>query len=91
MRDILTGVLLASLVLHLALIAVCVWRVWHGENVMDRLVAADLIGTLVLAVFVLIAMIRRDNLFIDVALGLAALSAIGTIALARYTANRQMF
>ncbi|MCS7060010.1 MAG: monovalent cation/H+ antiporter complex subunit F [Anaerolineae bacterium] len=86
------GVLLAvALVIHVGLISVAVWRVWRGETVLDRLLAADVIGTLVLAVFVLMGLIRQNELFIDVALGFAALTFISTIALARYIARRQIF
>ncbi len=91
MKELLNTILLISLVIHIGLIAVCVWRVWRGENVIDRLLAADLIATLVLAIFIIIAIDTGNQRFIDLALGLAALSFIGTIALARYIANRQMF
>jgi multisubunit Na+/H+ antiporter MnhF subunit len=91
MRDIFLIVVVASLVIHIALIAVALGRVWRGDDVMDRIVAADVIGTIVLAIFVILALIRGDALFIDLALGFAALSFIATIALARYIGNRQMF
>lgn len=91
MKELLNTILLISLVIHIGLIAVCVWRVWRGENVIDRLLAADLIATLVLAIFIIIAIDTGNQRFIDLALGLAALGFIGTIALARYIANRQMF
>ena len=52
---------------------------------------ADLLGTLTLAILVLIALIDRDSIYIDVALGLAALGFIGIIALAKYVADEQMF
>jgi multisubunit Na+/H+ antiporter MnhF subunit len=68
-----------------------VWRVWRGENVIDRLMGADLVGTLILAVLVLIALIRNNALYIDVALGLAALGFVSTIALAKYIADERMF
>lgn len=91
MKELLNIILLISLVIHIGLIVVCVWRVWRGENVIDRLLAADLIATLVLAIFIIIAIDTGNQRFIDLALGLAALGFIGTIALARYIANRQMF
>ena len=91
MSDALEFVLSAALMIHIALIAVCVWRVWRGENVIDRLIGADLIGTLVLGVIVLIALITANSIYIDVALGLAALGFVGTIALAKYIADQRMF
>jgi len=91
MSAILGLVLDIALAVHIALIAVCVWRVWRGQNVIDRLIGADLVGTLMLAVLVLIALILVNSTYIDVALGLAALGFVGTIALAKYIADQQMF
>jgi len=91
MSDILAVVLNIALAIHIALIAVCVWRVWRGENVIDRLIGADLVGTLMLAVLVLIALILLNATYIDVALGLAALGFVSTIALAKYIADQHMF
>ncbi len=90
MEQLLTVVLYTSLVIHLALVAVCVWKVWHGNNSIDRLIGADLIGTLALAVLVLISLIEQTSIYIDAAVGLAALSFIGTIALARFIADRRV-
>lgn len=91
MSQILSSVLDVALAVHIALIAVCVWRVWRGENVIDRLIGSDLVGTLILAVLVLIALILVNSTYIDVALGLAALGFVGTIALAKYISDQQMF
>jgi multisubunit Na+/H+ antiporter MnhF subunit len=91
MKEVFSVVVVASLCIHIALIGVALRRVWRGETTMDRVVAADVIGTLALAIFVIIALLRGDALYIDLALGFAALSFISTIALARYIGNRQMF
>ena len=90
METILTVALHGALVVHLALIAACVWRVWRGENVIDRLIGADVVGTLTLAVLVILALIQCNALYIDVALALAALGAIGTIVLAKYLADERL-
>jgi multisubunit Na+/H+ antiporter MnhF subunit len=91
LEQVLATVLTISLGIHVALLAVCVYRVWRGENIVDRLIGADVVTTLVLAILVLIAVIRRNALYIDVALGLAALGFIGTIALAKYVADQRIF
>jgi len=91
MTTILIYVLYLALMVHIGLLAVVLWRVWRGENVIDRLMGADLLSTLTLAVLVLLALIERASIYIDVALGLAALGFVGTIALAKYVADEQMF
>ncbi|MCA9958810.1 MAG: hypothetical protein KC413_08555 [Anaerolineales bacterium] len=91
MEAILTAVLYGSLLLHIGMIAVTMWRVWRGENVIDRLIGADLLSTFTLAILVLIALISQQSIYIDVALGLVALGFVGTIALSKYLADEQMF
>ena len=91
MDTVLTYALYLALLVHIGLLAVVLSRVWRGENVIDRLMGADLLSTLTLAILVLIAIIERDSIYIDVALGLAALGFIGIIALAKYVADEQMF
>lgn len=91
MINILLPVLYVSLVIHIVLIGIAVWRVWRGDNVIDRLLGTELVTTLFTAVLVIIALIFRESVYIDVALGLAALGFIGTLALAKYLADEQMF
>jgi multisubunit Na+/H+ antiporter MnhF subunit len=91
MSAIFNYVLYISLFTHIVLITIVSWRVWRGENVIDRLMGVELMGTLTLAVLVLTAVIQGRSVYIDVALGLAALSFIGTIALARYVVEEEMY
>ncbi|NKQ34730.1 MAG: hypothetical protein HF973_03845 [Chloroflexi bacterium] len=91
MATILITTLYISLAIHVFLIGIAVWRVWRGENSIDRLISTDLVTTLILAVLVLISLILRDSIYIDVALGLGALSFIGTVALAKFLADEKMF
>jgi len=91
MEQILTTTLIIALALHIIMVSIAVWRVWRGENVIDRLIGVDLVGTLFLAILVLVSLIYRDSIYLDVALVLGALGFIGTIALAKYVADEQMF
>ena len=91
MEPILFVALYISLVVHIILIGISVWRVWRGENVIDRLMGADLISTLTVCILLLIALFENNRIFIDVAIGLVALSFVSTIALAKYVADEQMF
>jgi multicomponent Na+:H+ antiporter subunit F len=91
MGTLLTFVLYLALLVHVGLLAAVLWRVWRGENVIDRLTGADLLGTLTLGVLVLLALIEREGIYVDVALGLAALGFVSTMALAKYVADEQVF
>jgi multisubunit Na+/H+ antiporter MnhF subunit len=68
-----------------------VWRVGRGENLIDRLIGLDMTATLILAVLVLVSFLTGNVIYIDIALALAALGFIGTIAVARYIADQEMF
>jgi multisubunit Na+/H+ antiporter MnhF subunit len=83
--------LYAALAIYASLISYAVWRVWRGENSVDRLMGVDLIGTLTIGVLVLIGIIEQNSLFVDVALGLAALGFVGVVSFARYAADRRMY
>ena len=87
MSELLLTLPYITLIIHIILVAVAVWRVWRGENVIDRLIAVDLSSTLFLAVTVIIALISGDSIYIDVALVLAALGFISTVALSKYIAT----
>jgi multicomponent K+:H+ antiporter subunit F len=91
MYDVLQTLPYITLIIHIFMVAVAVWRVWRGENVIDRLIAVDLSSTLFLAVTVIIAIISGDSIYIDVALVLAAMGFISTVALSKYITTEKMF
>ncbi len=79
------------MILHVGMLAIVVWRIWRGDTVVDRLIGVDLITTLLISILVLLSITQRDSIYIDLALALAALGFISTIALAKYLADEQMF
>ena len=91
MGKILEIALIVALILHVFMVAIAVWRVWRGENVIDRLIGVELVSTLFLAILVLVSLTLRESIYIDIALVLGALGFVGTIALAKYIADEQMF
>lgn len=91
MESVLNSVLYISLFIHVVLMAVVARRIWRGENVIDRLMASDVLSTLTLAVLVLAGLIYRQKIYIDVALGLAALGYITVIAFAKYITDKRVF
>ena len=91
MEQILLTVLYLSLLIHVLLMIFVAWRLWNGENVIDRLMASDMISNLTMAVLVVMALIYRQTIYVDVALGLAALGYITIITFAKYITDKQMF
>lgn len=91
MGKILEIALIVALALHIFMVAIAVWRVWRGENVIDRLIGVELVSTLFLAILVLVSLTLRESIYIDIALVLGALGFVGTIALAKYIADEQVF
>ncbi len=91
LNQILTAALYASLLVHVLLMCAVALRLWNGENVIDRLMASDVLSNLMLAVLVIGAMIHHQNGFLDVALALAALGFISVVAFAKYIATQRMF
>ena len=91
MEDILITTLYISLFIHVLLMCFTAWRLWNGENVIDRLMASDMLSNLTLAVLVLAALIHRQKIYIDVAIGLAAIGYITIIAFAKHIADKRMF
>ena len=91
LETVFADILYISLLVHLVLMSVCFFRVWRGENVIDRLMGFELLTTLTLAVLVLLSLISQRIIYIDLALALAVLGFVGTIALAKYVTDDQMF
>lgn len=63
-------------------------RLVRGPTLPDRVVALDLIGTLGMGMIAVYAMARDLPVLVDVAIVLALLSFLGTVAFARYLERR---
>lgn len=91
MEQVLSVTFALGLLVHALLLGVAVWRVLRGENAVDRLLSVELVSVLVLCMLILIALLTGESIYIDVALALAALGFISTLALAKYLADQRMF
>ncbi|MDI9637069.1 cation:proton antiporter [Anaerolineae bacterium CFX9] len=80
-----------AIVLLVILMLACSWRARRGPRTADRLIAIDLIATLLAGVMVILALLYEQEMFLDVALALGALSFIGTIAISRFVAEGSVF
>ncbi|ESS07256.1 MAG: multisubunit Na+/H+ antiporter, MnhF subunit [uncultured archaeon A07HB70] len=77
-------VLEAVLVLSAALTLFVGYRVVRGPTTPDRVVGLDTIGTNVVAIAVLYALLTGQAFFVDVSLVLAIIGFLTTISVARY-------
>ncbi|WP_332898594.1 MULTISPECIES: monovalent cation/H+ antiporter complex subunit F [unclassified Haladaptatus] len=82
--EFVTLALQAGLIVASTVTLLAGYRVITGPTTPDRVVALDTIGTNVVAIAVLFALLTDEGLFIDVALVLAIIGFISTIAVARY-------
>ena len=77
-----------SLVIALAMLAVAAGltfvRLVKGPTLPDRVIAIDLIGVLMVCLLVVMAGLAAQAAFLDVAMVVALISFVGTVAYARY-------
>jgi multicomponent Na+:H+ antiporter subunit F len=59
-------------------------RLMRGPTLPDRVISIDLIGILIVCVLVVMAGDSRQQAFLDVAMVIALISFVGTVAYARY-------
>ena len=59
-------------------------RLVKGPTLPDRVIAIDLIGVLLVCLLVVMAGITAQQAFLDVAMVMALISFVGTVAYARY-------
>jgi multicomponent Na+:H+ antiporter subunit F len=81
MLNATTGLALVMLATAILLAFV---RVLRGPTLPDRVVAMDLVGVLVVGLIVVGAAAAREQVFLDVALVIALISFVGTVAYARF-------
>ena len=76
------------IILLLACIFMCLYRVGRGPTAPDRTVAIDILGTLVVGFCAIWSIMTKRALYMNIAISWALLSFIGTLALAKYLEGR---
>ena len=66
----------------------CLYRIGKGPTAPDRIVAIDILGTLIVGFCVVLALTSGRDFYINVAIAWALLSFIGTLALAKHLEGR---
>ena len=79
------GFALSATVLALVVaLAAAAWRLFKGPSLADRVVALDLVTMLLVVFLVVFRMVSGINAYIYVAIGLALISFLATVASAHY-------
>jgi multicomponent Na+:H+ antiporter subunit F len=73
-----------ALALLVAALFISFYRLVRGPSLPDRVVALDLIGTLSVGFIAVHSIISDQPVFLDVAIVLALIAFLGTVAFARY-------
>jgi len=66
----------------------CLYRIGRGPTAPDRIVAIDILGTLIVGFCVVMALETGRDFYMNVAIAWALLSFIGTLALAKHLEGR---
>lgn len=85
-----TGLTLALFIL-VFVIALTSYRVLRGPHAADRLQAIDAWTTLLIAVIVVGSVILEESALMDIAMALALFSFVGTLAIARFLRQEEVF
>lgn len=80
-----------ALIILIALLLPCAYRVFKGPRPAERLQALDLITVLLIGIVILLAVVQGSAFVVDVALALAAFGFVSTLAIARYVASGKVF
>ena len=86
--NVLDGaVQLASVMLALSVVLAFI-RLLRGPSLPDRVVAFDLMTSVAVGIMALYSIATEETVFLDVAIVLALISFLGTVAFARYLEQR---
>ena len=75
--------LVAALCVYGALILFCLIRALRGPDMADRVIAINMIGTIVIAVIVVLSIVMGEGFLLDMALVYAMLNFLATVLLCR--------
>jgi multicomponent Na+:H+ antiporter subunit F len=85
--DLLVPVLILGL---LVCCAMCLYRISNGPTAADRMVAIDILGTVVVGFVAIITAVTGKIYLLDIALVWALVSFAGTLALAKYLVGKRL-
>ncbi len=85
----LRNVLLGTLALLGLAMVLAFWRLVRGPSAPDRIVALDLIAGVAVGMIAVYTALTGERHLLRVAMGLALISFLGTVAIARYLEKKE--
>ncbi|MFZ5815582.1 MAG: monovalent cation/H+ antiporter complex subunit F [Bacillota bacterium] len=82
--DLFHTVLWITLVGQVVALGMAGYRALRGPTVADRVTALDAVGTIIIAILIVGAMLLEDRQYLAYALVLSVLSYVSTVAFAKY-------
>ncbi len=79
------------LVIQVLLLLPTLYFAVKGPTISDRLLAVDLFTTLIVGIIVILVLITENEALLDIGIAIAAVSFIGTLAVARYVSEGKVF
>lgn len=68
--------------------AMCLYRIGRGPTVPDRMVAIDILGTVVVGFVAILTAVTGKEYLLNVAIVWALISFVGTLALAKFLVGK---
>jgi multicomponent Na+:H+ antiporter subunit F len=75
---------------QIALSGVCLYRIFMGPTIPDRIVGADIFGILVVGICAIISVETEKSFILDIGIAWIILSFIGTLTLAKYLSGKKL-
>ena len=89
MESVRHGILVGSAIVFTVLMLATLIRAILGPRFTDRVVAVNMINTMVLAVIVLLALALEEDFLVDIALVYALLSFLAVVVLSKLVISRK--
>jgi multicomponent Na+:H+ antiporter subunit F len=87
----MTTIAVLCLVILVACMFACFYRMAIGPHALDRLLASSVNSVLVTVVVAVFAIIQESWVYLEISMGLAVLSFVGTVTIAQYIERRRIF
>ena len=84
------AVSIALIAVLLICCGLCLYRMGRGPSTPDRMVAIDILGTLLVGFVAIFTLITEKEYLLNLAIVWALVSFVGTLALAKYLVGREL-